>query len=63
MVGRDNIYLIMFTAFDSCFDYATDPKLSSLLKMLIWVQDQLDEKVYYPRITNLSTASLENPAV
>ncbi|XP_004232831.1 protein GID8 homolog isoform X2 [Solanum lycopersicum] len=40
-----------------------DPKLSSLLKMLIWVQDQLDEKVYYPRITNLSTASLENPAV
>ncbi|XP_015065134.1 protein GID8 homolog isoform X1 [Solanum pennellii] len=40
-----------------------DPKLPSLLKMLIWVQDQLDEKVYYPRITNLSTASLENPAV
>ncbi|KAM3251648.1 protein GID8 isoform X1 [Capsicum annuum] len=40
-----------------------DPKLPSLLKMLIWAQNQLDEKAFYPRITNLSTASLENPAV
>ncbi|CAN4084008.1 unnamed protein product [Withania somnifera] len=40
-----------------------DPKLPSLLKMLIWAQNQLDEKVFYPRITNLSTASLENSAV
>lgn len=40
-----------------------DPKLPSLLKMLIRAQNQLDEKAFYPRITNLSTASLENPAV
>lgn len=40
-----------------------DPKLPSLLKMLIWAQNQLDVKAFYPRITNLSTASLENPAV
>ncbi|KAG5622638.1 hypothetical protein H5410_007856 [Solanum commersonii] len=44
-------------------NHEKDPKLPSLLKMLIWVQDQLDEKVYYPLITNLSTAALENPAV
>ncbi|KAK4361076.1 hypothetical protein RND71_020028 [Anisodus tanguticus] len=31
--------------------------------MLIWAQNQLDEKAFYPRITNLSTASLEDPAV
>ncbi|KAL0407360.1 UNVERIFIED_CONTAM: protein GID8 [Sesamum latifolium] len=40
-----------------------DPKLPSLLKMLIWVQTQLDEKASYPRINNLSTAVLEDPAV
>ncbi|XP_055806472.1 protein GID8 homolog isoform X1 [Solanum dulcamara] len=40
-----------------------DPKLPSLLKMMIWAQDQLDEKAFYPHITNLSTASLENPTV
>ncbi|KAL0300733.1 UNVERIFIED_CONTAM: protein GID8 [Sesamum radiatum] len=40
-----------------------DPKLPSLLKMLIWVQTQLDEKASYPRINDLSTAVLEDPAV
>lgn len=40
-----------------------DPKLPSLLKMLIWAQNQLDEKAAYPRITDLSTAALEDPAV
>lgn len=51
--------------FFSCFvfDYATVPKLPSLLKMLTWAQDQLDEKAVYPHITNLVTASLENPDV
>ncbi|KAL7142708.1 hypothetical protein ABFS83_08G141800 [Erythranthe nasuta] len=39
-----------------------DPKLPSLLKMLIWVQNQLDEKATYPRITDFSTAALEDPA-
>ncbi|XP_057472237.1 protein GID8 homolog isoform X2 [Actinidia eriantha] len=39
-----------------------DPKLPSLLKILMWAQNQLDEKVAYPRIDNLSTATLEDPA-
>ncbi|KAJ6837607.1 glucose-induced degradation protein 8-like protein isoform X1 [Iris pallida] len=40
-----------------------DPKLPSLLKMLIWAQNQLDEKAVFPRINDLSTATLEDPAV
>ncbi|XP_020270194.1 glucose-induced degradation protein 8 homolog isoform X2 [Asparagus officinalis] len=40
-----------------------DPKLPSLLKMLVWAQNQLDEKAAYPRINDLSTARLEDPAV
>ncbi|XP_021902271.1 LOW QUALITY PROTEIN: glucose-induced degradation protein 8 homolog [Carica papaya] len=40
-----------------------DPKLPSLLKMLVWAQTQLDEKAAYPRIKDLSTATLEDPAV
>ncbi|CAK9327415.1 unnamed protein product [Citrullus colocynthis] len=40
-----------------------DPKLPSLLKMLMWAQDQLDEKAAYPRINDLSTAMLEDPPV
>ncbi|XP_021294131.1 glucose-induced degradation protein 8 homolog isoform X2 [Herrania umbratica] len=40
-----------------------DPKLPSLLKMLIWAQNQLDEKAAYPRINDLSNATLEDPTV
>ncbi|XP_050108486.1 protein GID8 homolog isoform X3 [Malus sylvestris] len=40
-----------------------DPKLPSLLKMLLWAQNQLDEKAAYPRINDLSTAKLEDPTV
>ncbi|KAF2568709.1 hypothetical protein F2Q68_00025623 [Brassica cretica] len=39
-----------------------DPKLPSLLKMLIWAQNQLDEKAVYPHINDLSTGQLENPS-
>ncbi|KAE8716948.1 LisH and RanBPM domains containing protein isoform 2 [Hibiscus syriacus] len=38
-----------------------DPKLPSLLKMLLWAQ--LDEKAAYPCINDLSNAALEDPAV
>ncbi|EFJ33948.1 hypothetical protein SELMODRAFT_437992 [Selaginella moellendorffii] len=38
-----------------------DPKLPSLLKMLIWSQNQLDEKVSYPRINDIVAARLEDP--
>ncbi|XP_042042851.1 protein GID8 homolog [Salvia splendens] len=40
-----------------------DPKLPSLLKMLIWVQNQLDKKASYPRINDISTAALEDSVV
>ncbi|XP_042428642.1 protein GID8 homolog [Zingiber officinale] len=40
-----------------------DPKLPSLLKKLIWTQNQLDEKAAYPKINNLTTAALDDPAV
>ncbi|XP_031110894.1 protein GID8 homolog [Ipomoea triloba] len=40
-----------------------DPKLPSLLKLLVWAQNQLDEKAAYPRINDVSTATLEDPAV
>lgn len=43
--------------------FFTDPKLPSLLKMLIWAQNQLDEKAAYPRINNLTAATLEDPLV
>lgn len=38
-----------------------DPKLPSLLKMLIWAQNQLDEKASYPHITDFVNATLEDP--
>ncbi|XP_022927346.1 protein GID8 homolog isoform X2 [Cucurbita moschata] len=40
-----------------------DPKLQNLLKMLMWAQDQLDEKAAYPHINDLSTAMLEDPPI
>ncbi|XP_042419574.1 protein GID8 homolog [Zingiber officinale] len=40
-----------------------DPKLPSLLKKLIWTQNQLDEKAAYPKINNLTTAALDDPVV
>jgi hypothetical protein len=36
-----------------------DPKLPSLLKMLLWAQNQLAEKINFPQIRNLSTAELQ----
>uniref|UniRef100_A0ACD5TRY5 Uncharacterized protein n=2 Tax=Avena sativa TaxID=4498 RepID=A0ACD5TRY5_AVESA len=44
-------------------NHEKDAKLPSLLKMLIWTQDQLNEKAVYPQINNLSTTVLEDPAV
>ncbi|XP_019420262.1 PREDICTED: glucose-induced degradation protein 8 homolog isoform X2 [Lupinus angustifolius] len=40
-----------------------DPKLPNLLKMLIWAQNQLDEKAAYPHIKDLSSAKLEDPSI
>jgi len=35
-----------------------DPKLPNMLKMLFWAQDELDEKVLFPKMKNLVTAEL-----
>lgn len=40
-----------------------DPKLPSLLKMLIWAQKQLDEKACYPHISDIAKATLEDTNV
>ncbi|XP_056864092.1 protein GID8 homolog [Raphanus sativus] len=55
---------------DNCLDVIlvlfyceqTDPKLPSLLKILIWAQNQLEEKAVYPHINDLSTGLLEDPS-
>lgn len=38
-----------------------EPKLPNLLKLLVWAQQQLDERAAYPRIDDLSTAELAPP--
>jgi hypothetical protein len=37
-----------------------DPKLPTMLKMLVWAQNQLDDKYTYPKVKNLATAELED---
>jgi len=54
---------VIFLYEELIYNVITDPKLPSLLKMLLWAQNQLDEKAVYPRINDLSTAMLEDPAV
>jgi hypothetical protein len=38
-----------------------EPRLPNLLKMIIWSQQQLDEKMTYPRVNDLVTAELTSP--
>ncbi|KAJ3109065.1 Glucose-induced degradation complex subunit [Phlyctochytrium planicorne] len=40
-----------------------DPKLPTLLKMLLWAQNNLEEKLSFPKITNVMTAELEDPSL
>ncbi|XP_047972551.1 protein GID8 homolog isoform X3 [Salvia hispanica] len=40
-----------------------DPKLPKLMKMLVWAQNHLDEMASYPRITDWSTTTLEDPSL
>lgn len=38
------------------------PKLAKLLKLLLWVQNELDQKkVKYPKMTDLSKGTIEDP--
>ena len=46
------------------FDFITsDSKLPSLLKMLPWAKNRVDEKAAYTPVNHLSTATLEDPAL
>jgi hypothetical protein len=38
-----------------------EPRLPTLLKLVLWAQARLDEKARYPRIADLGTAELQEP--
>lgn len=37
-----------------------DSKLPLLLKLLVWTQNQLDEKLSYPKMTNFATGEFDS---
>lgn len=39
-----------------------EPRLPHLLKMMLWAQNRLQEKVHFPKIDDLMTAELSLPA-
>ena len=39
-----------------------EPRLPGLLKLLLWAQNQLDEKVHYPRMNDLVSGNLSSAA-
>ncbi|KAL3157721.1 Glucose-induced degradation complex subunit [Trebouxia sp. C0010 RCD-2024] len=39
----------------------TEPRLPSLLKLLVWAQNQLDARCTYPRINDLTAPTLTDP--
>lgn len=40
----------------------TNPKLCSLLRMILWSQNELDKhNVKYPKMTDLAKATIEQP--
>uniref|UniRef100_A0A7N0TJG4 CTLH domain-containing protein n=1 Tax=Kalanchoe fedtschenkoi TaxID=63787 RepID=A0A7N0TJG4_KALFE len=43
-------------------NHEKDPKLPTVLKMLVWAQKQLEEKAIFPHITDLSGAFLQEPS-
>lgn len=41
---------------------STTPKLSNLLKVILWAQDELDKKrIKFPRLSDLGNATITNP--
>ena len=39
-----------------------EPRLPTLLKLLLWAQNQLDSKLQYPRMVDLVAGRLSDPA-
>lgn len=58
---RQKIAAELNSAILACQCQEKDPKLPTMLKMLVWAQNQLDDKYLYPKIKNLATAELEDP--
>lgn len=58
---RQKVATELNAAILTSFSQDKDPKLPSMLKMLKWAQDQLDEKVLFPKIKNFCTADIEEP--
>jgi len=40
-----------------------DPKLVHVLKLLVWAQNQLHKRAFYPHITDFENATLEDPVL
>ncbi len=45
----------------STFCQDKDAKLPMMLKMLVWAQNSLEEKINFPKMRNLATGELEEP--
>ena len=73
ITDADLIYLLSTVCFlkvwsevnQSVLDYEnreSTPKLAKLLKLLLWAQNELDQKkVKYPKMTDLSKGTIEDP--
>lgn len=59
------IFQIWSEVNQSVLDYEnreSTPKLAKLLKLLLWAQNELDQKkVKYPKMTDLSKGTIEDP--
>jgi len=40
-----------------------EPKLVHVLKLLVWAQNQLHKRAFYPHITDFENATLEDPVL
>lgn len=70
-----SLFFLVFTAYvysqvwsevnQAVLDYEnreSTPKLAKLLKLLLWAQNELDQKkVKYPKMTDLSKGTIEDP--
>lgn len=67
--GCNWIYVFVFQVWSEVNQCVLDyenresmPKLAKLLKLLLWVQNELDQKkVKYPKMTDLSKGTIEDP--
>ena len=45
----------------ACHLQEKEPRLPTLLKLLVWAQNQLDTRCTYPRINDLAAPTLTDP--